>query len=148
MEKEVMRVVRVVDAPRVIAFLKKIDSLLPVPLSERVDIESFALRNLERGYVLAIENDAGDIACAAIFYYNFQKENAAYLNLMATASEYGGRGYATAVMNEMEDMARRDGMTEFHLHTNDTNRAALSLYEKRGYSVIGHDPKVHMKKEL
>jgi len=136
------------DGEKLLRFIEKIDKTLPVPLSARVDIAEFAKRNLERGFVLAIEDDFGELACAAIFYYNFRSDEAAYLDLMATSPEYYGRGYAKAVMDAMENMARRDGMTEFHLHTNDTNKAALSLYGKRGYEIIAHDPKVHMKKNL
>ena len=141
-------VVRCTDEERVLRFLKKIDNTLPVSLSSRVDLVEFARENLERGYVFAIEDEEGELACAAIFYYRFRSETAAYLDLMATVSGYGGRGYATAVMDAMESAAKKDGMVEFHLHTNDTNTAALSLYGKRGYRVIAHDPKVHMKKEL
>jgi len=119
-----------------------------VSLSSRVDLVEFARENLERGYVFAIEDEEGELACAAIFYYHFLNENEAYLDLMATVPGYGGRGYATAVMDAMENTAKKDGMVAFHLHTNDTNTAALSLYGKRGYEIIGHDPKVHMKKEL
>lgn len=148
MNSTTFEIKRCTDEARVIRFLKKIDNSLPVALSARVDLVEFARRNLEKGYVFAVEDGEGELACAAIFYYHFRSETAAYLNLMATVSEYSGRGYATAVMDAMEAAAKRDGMTEFHLHTNDTNVAALSLYGKRGYEVIAHDPKVHMRKNL
>lgn len=148
MNSTTFEIKRCTDEARVIRFLKKIDNSLPVALSARVDLVEFARRNLEKGYVFAVEDGEGELACAAIFYYHFRSETAAYLNLMATVSEYNGRGYATAVMDAMEAAAKRDGMTEFHLHTNDTNVAALSLYGKRGYEVIAHDPKVHMRKNL
>lgn len=148
MSTTIPTVVRCTDEARVLRFLNKIDNTLPVSLSSRVDLVEFARENLERGYVFAIEDEEGELACAAIFYYHFLTENEAYLDLMATVPGYGGRGYATAVMDAMESAAKRDGMIAFHLHTNDTNTAALSLYGKRGYKIIAHDPKVHMKKEL
>ena len=148
MDRVVPTVSRCTDEARLLRFLEKIDNSLPVPLSARVDLVKFAHNNLERGYVFAIEDECGELACAAIFYYHFREETAAYLDLMATVSDYAGRGYATAVMDAMEESAKNDGMTEFHLHTNDTNSAALSLYGKRGYKIIAHDPKVHMKKVL
>ena len=141
-------IVRCVDEARLLRFLREIDNTLPVPLSARVDLVDFARKSLEKGYVLGIEDEEGELACATLFYYHFRTETAAYLNLMATAPAYTGRGYAKAVMDAMEEAARKDGMTEFHLHTNDTNVAALSLYGKRGYEIIAHDPKVHMKKNL
>ena len=141
-------VVRCADEARLLRFLEKIDKTLPVALSARVNLVKFARENLARGQVLAILDEEGELACAAIFYYPFRAESAAYLDLMATVPAFTGRGYAKAVMDAMEAAARADGMTEFHLHTNDTNLAALSLYGKRGYEVIAHDPKVHMRKML
>ena len=148
MDTTTPKIIRCTDEERVLRFLNKIDKTLPVALSARVDLVEFARENLERGYVFAIEDEEGELACAAIFYYHFLTENEAYLDLMATVPGYGGRGYATAVMDAMENTAKKDGMVAFHLHTNDTNTAALSLYGKRGYRIIAHDPKVHMKKEL
>lgn len=135
------------DEQKLLRFLKKVDHTLPVPLSARTDLVRFGRNILKNGYVLGIEED-GELVCAALFYYHFQIDSAAYLDLMATLPTHTGRGYAKRVMDAMEQAAARDGMTEFHLHTNDTNTAALSLYGKRGYVVIAHDPKVHMRKML
>ena len=135
------------DIDKVMSFLYKIDNTLPVSLSSRVDLRKFATGNLERGFVYGIEED-GELACAAIFYYHFLTDTAAYLDLLATVPGYGGRGYATQVMDAIEDAARKAGMTEFHLHTNDTNKAALSLYSKRGYEIIKTEPKIQMRKYL
>lgn len=148
MKPIIPKVIRCTDEARLLRFLEAIDTTLPVPLSARVDLLSFLRVNLERGYAFAIEDETGELACAAIFYYHFRKENAAYLDLMATVPAYCGRGYARAVMDAMEAAAKRDGMSEFHLHTNDTNIAAIALYEKRGYRTIDRDPKLHMKKDL
>lgn len=135
------------DEARLLRFLERIDKTLPVPLSARTDLVRFGKNTLANGYVLGIEED-GELVCAALFYYHFQIDSAAYLDLMATVPTHTGRGYAKRVMDAMEQAAKADGMTEFHLHTNDTNAPALSLYGKRGYEVIAHDPKVHMRKML
>ncbi|MBQ8310661.1 MAG: GNAT family N-acetyltransferase [Clostridia bacterium] len=148
MNHTVPPIIRCTDESCFLRFLQKIDKTLPVALSARVDLLKFARTNLERGYVFAIEDEEGELACAAVFYYHFRSETAAYLDLMATVPAYCGRGYANALMDAMEAAAKRDGMCEFHLHTNDTNVAALSLYGKRGYEIIAYDPKVHMKKDL
>ena len=135
------------DEQTLLRFLRKIDYTLPVPLSARTDLVDFARNILDIGYVLALEED-GELVCAALYYYHFRSETAAYLDLMATIPGHTRRGYASIIMDEMERVAKCDGMTEFHLHTNDENTAALSLYGKRGYVIIDHDPKAHMRKEL
>lgn len=141
------KVVRCQNEHSLLTFLKRIDTTLPVPLSSRVNLAKYARRNLDRGYVYAIEQD-GEIACAALFYYHFEDRTAAYLDLLATAPGYSGRGYATMIMDAMENAAKSAGMTEFHLHTNDTNKAAVSLYTKRGYEVISTEHKLQMRKYL
>lgn len=140
-------ITRCQDEQALLKFLKKVDTILPVPLSARVNLVKYARRNLDRGYVYAIEQD-GEIACAALFYFHFEDRAAAYLDLLATAPGYNGRGYASRVMDAMELAAKNAGMTEFHLHTNDTNTAALSLYSKRGYEIIKTEPKIQMRKYL
>ena len=135
------------DEKSLLEFLHKIDNTLPVSLSSRVDLVKFARGNLERGFVYTIEED-GMIVCAALFYYHFLTDTAAYLDLLATVPGYGGQGYASMIMDAIEAAARDAGMTEFHLHTNDTNKAALSLYGKRGYEIIKTEPKIQMRKYL
>jgi ribosomal protein S18 acetylase RimI-like enzyme len=134
------------NAEALLKFLYQIDKTLPVPLSERVDMEKFASDSVQN-FVYTVEQD-GQIVCAALFYFHFLNQPFAYFDLIATVPGYEGRGYARFLMDAAEETAQKAGMTEFHLHTNDTNTAALSLYGKRGYEIIAHDPKVHMKKEL
>ena len=135
------------DVEKVYDFLLRIDKTLPVPLSERVNLSKFAAKAVERSIVYAIE-DQNRLVAAALFYYNFQNQTYAYLDLLATAPGYAGRGYARALMDAIENAARDAGMTEFHLHTNDTNQAAVALYTKRGYEVISTEHKLQMRKIL
>ena len=132
---------------QLLTFLREIDHSLPVPLSARVDLDAYATGRLNNGLIFAI-NDGEKIAAAALFYYHFRTENAAYLDLLATAPGYYGRGYAGQLLDAMHRQAKTDGMTEIHLHTNDVNHAAISLYTKHGYEEIARDPKVHMRKIL
>jgi len=147
MNTEIPTVIRCTDAEKVLDFLLRIDKTLPVPLSARVNVTKFANRAVERSIVYAIE-DQGVLAAAALFYYNFQDQPYAYLDLLATAPGYAGRGYARMLMDAIEDTAKNAGMTEFHLHTNDTNTAAVTLYNKRGYEVISTEHKLQMRKIL
>ena len=140
-------IIRCTDAEKVYDFLLRIDQTLPVPLSQRVNLTKFAAKAVERSIVYAIE-DQDQLAAAALFYYNFQDQTYAYLDLLATAPGYSGRGYASKIMDAIEDAARKAGMTEFHLHTNDTNQAAVALYTKRGYEIISTEHKLQMRKIL
>ena len=134
------------DAQSLLKFLYQIDKTLPVPLSERVDMEKFAKDSVEN-FVYTVEQD-GQIACAVLFYFNFLDNTFAYFDLIATVPGYEGRGYARFLMDAAEAAAKQAGMTEFHLHTNDTNARAVALYKRRGYEVVDTAHKLHMAKVL
>ena len=135
------------DKDAVLAYLKKIDYTLPVPLSARVDLLKFAMHAVEKGLTFTVEEN-GEIACAILFYYGYPTAHDAYLDLIATVPGYEGRGYARLLLDAAEERAIKDGMTGFHLHVNATNPRALSLYERRGYKIVEREPKIHMAKDL
>ena len=62
MEDTAPKIVRCTDEARLFRVLERIDKTLPVALSARVDLLDFARRNLERGYVFAIEDEEGELA--------------------------------------------------------------------------------------
>ena len=137
---------RCTDADALYTFLCRIDCTLPVPLSQRVNLQKYAARSVQR-MVFTIEED-GQIVSAALFYYNFMDQSFAYFDLLGTVPGYEGRGYAKLLMNAAEESARSAGMTEFHLHTNASNEKAVGVYTRRGYEIIATEPKLHMAKKL
>lgn len=134
------------DVAALLKFLYQIDKTLPVPLSERVDMEKFASDSVQN-FVYTIEQD-GQIVCATLFYYHFLNQPFAYFDLLATVPGYEGRGYARFLMDAAEETAKKAGMTEFHLHANETNTRAVDFYKRRGYVVVDTVHKLHMAKVL
>ena len=134
------------DPEMLLAFLRRIDRTLPVPLSERVDLERFA-KDSVKGTVYTVEAD-GEILSAALVIYGYLDKPYAYLNLLATVPGGEGKGFAGHLMDVAEKTARKDGMTEFHLHTNASNTRAVGFYERRGFRIITTEPKLHMAKVL
>jgi len=134
------------DIPMILDFLRKVDRTLPVPLSERVDLEEFARSSAENPVYAVAEN--GVILSAALVIYGFQDRSFAYLNLLATVPGCEGQGYAGQLMDTAEAAARNAGMTQFHLHTNAVNTRAVGFYERRGYQILETQPKLHMAKTL
>lgn len=135
------------DLKSICDFLEKVDKLLPVPLSERVDLLEYAKKIITNGKALVIRNDEMIIA-GTFFYCNDAMEKNAYLTLLSTLPAFEGKGCAQALMLEMENECRRNGMQRIHLDTELTNKRAISLYSKNGYQITQITPKVHMVKEL
>lgn len=59
----------------------------------------------------------------------------AYLSRMATRKEYRRRGCGTVIARFIIDLAKEKGYEELALGVNCDNTAALSLYQKLGFSV-------------
>lgn len=128
-------------------FLHRIDQCLPTPLQERVDLGQYAKKVLQAGRVLCVEKD-GAIVCAALFYCNDRETGNAYLTLLGTLPEHEGKGYGRMVLTAAENVAKREGMTSFHLDTEPTNTRAVRFYQNHGYKTVYMSEKLHMVKEL
>lgn len=134
------------DSEVLLDFLYAVDNTLPVPLSQRIDMEAFAQKSAQSPVYTVTEN--GRIVSAALVIYGYLEQPYAYLNLLATVPGYEGRGYARTLMGAAEEDARKVGMTHFYLHTNASNARAVRFYERRGYRILETEPKLHMAKPL
>ena len=63
-----------------------------------------------------------------------QPRRYAYVDEVAVATEYQGRGLGRALMAEAERWALGQGASEIELHVWEANRPAIAFYEKLGYS--------------
>ena len=134
------------DPELLLDFLYKIDHTLPVPLSQRINMEAFARESVKSPVYAVTEN--GRLLSAALVFYGYLDKPFAYLNLLATVPGFEGRGYARTLMDAAEAEARKMGMTHFYLHANATNTRAVGFYERRGYRILETEPKLHMAKIL
>jgi len=79
------------------------------------------------GYVLGTRKDANDFPI-------LQKINYAQVNELAVKSNYRQQGIATKLMDEFEILAKEKGVSEIELNVWSFNQAAISFYEKKGYT--------------
>jgi ribosomal protein S18 acetylase RimI-like enzyme len=61
----------------------------------------------------------------------------AHIGALAVAAEARGRGVGTALLAEVEAVARRRGRPRLSLDVVDTNPRARALYERLGFTVTG-----------
>ena len=135
------------DKAHLLRFLQKIDRQLPTPLSDRVDLDTYAQKVLTHGHVLGIEKNA-ELVCAAVFYCNDAQTGQAYLTLLGTLEGHEHQGYAGRVLAAAETRCVRAGMRALHLDTEHTNLNAIRFYQKHGYKETASDQKLHLVKEL
>lgn len=86
--------------------------------------------------VQVIENDK-PIACGAFL---ISDPNTVEVKRMYTEVPFRGKGFASLVLNALEDWALEIGITNCRLETGKRQPEAIALYKKNGYSIIPNFP--------
>ena len=123
-------------------FLKKVENLFPVPLSERVSLAALASKLKKYGAVSCVREN-GKIIAVCAGYINDQKDYLGYISVVASLPEYANKGYGKIVVQDFIDKAKNMGMRAIHLYADKHNESALNLYEKLGFIdwVISKEPR-------
>ena len=69
-----------------------------------------------------------------------QVPGSCYINMLACFPRYRGQGIGTALMDVVDDLARREGCGLTSLQVFSENRGALRLYQRLGYTVADRRP--------
>src|SRR5688500_11549604 len=82
--------------------------------------------------VILYENDIA-VSCGALKQISLDSME---VKRMYTLSEYRGKGFASAILAELEKWASEEGYNKCILETGKRQPAAIRLYERNGYRVI------------
>lgn len=116
----------------ILDFLKVIDKLLPVPLSERVSLEDFAEKILSKATICAEVIDGEIISLLAGYTENLEN-NIAYITIVGTLPKGQRKGYSKKLIKRFIQIADSKGIKAVHLHTDKHNNGAISLYKHLGF---------------
>ena len=84
-------------------------------------------------YAVVLYDDEVPVACGAIKQFDNESVE---VKRMFVPSNYRGKGYATIVLDALENWALQLGYKNLVLETGLKQPEAISLYEKNGFSVI------------
>lgn len=90
------------------------------------------------------QNSEGQLVCniysieedktIGVIWYNIQSEsNKVFIYHILIKEEFRKKGFATLVLQELEESMKSSGITSMGLHVFSTNPNAYKLYEKLGY---------------
>lgn len=113
-------------------FLHAVDRNFPIPLSHKQNLKQFSAKLCEKGTLCAVY-ERGEIVALTAGYTKDVIDNQAYISIVATKTEFQGRGYATKLIKEFIDISRKKGLSSIHLYTARQNLKAINLYERIGF---------------
>ena len=112
-----------------LCFLLRVNTLFPVPLSIKTDLNLLANKLIQYGTISCIKKD-GQIVALCAGYTNDLSTRMGYISVVACLPECSHRGYGKRVVRNFLATAKHAGMWGVHLYTVDTNYAAMYMYKQ------------------
>lgn len=113
-------------------FLKKVDCLFPIPLSEKQDLKILSEKLFEKG-TIRVAMDDGKIISMVAGYTENMIDNRAYISVVATLEEYAGKGIAKKLIKEFIDVCKNKKIDAVHLYAVPSNVIAVNMYKNLGF---------------
>ena len=116
-------------------FLRVIDDIFPIPLSNKVSIDEYALKTLSKGVALCAE-DSGKNVGILLGYANDSVTKNAYIGTLGVLEEYRSQGIGKSLVNYMKELSHSYGMEMIYLFTHKSNGSAVRFYIKNGFTIV------------
>lgn len=129
------RVGDAVEKDELLFFLRSVDALFPVPLSDKVDLEEYADKLLDRACLVAERAD-GKLAGLAAGYVEHLTGDFAYVAVVGVRPEHQRKGIAKSLVSRFVELCRARGLKGVHLYTDASNAPAIRMYEKLGFGIV------------
>ncbi|WP_066633780.1 GNAT family N-acetyltransferase [Desulfolucanica intricata] len=120
------------EVERLSEFLYSIDRAFFIPLSEKVNIDSYAVKILTKGVVLIAEFEE-QIIGSLLGYANDQTSHMAYISTFGLLESYRGYGIGYLLLSAMKEICIENGMKYICLYTHKTNDSAIRFYKRNGF---------------
>ena len=131
---------------QVVNYLKEIDTIFPVPMSSRVNIEEHMKKLFSKGVVLVALSS--DTICGILLgYINDMELRRAYLATLGVSSEARSVGVGSKLLTRFVDLASQKNMAYVGLHAHRDNVRAIRFYERHGFELTA-DPQKPYEESL
>ena len=120
-------------AEKVYDFIKKVDSMFPIPLSNKQNLRIFSEKLFTKG-TLCVATDNEKIVSMVGGYTENIIDNKAYISIVATLDGYKGKGFAKKLIMEFISICKEKNIDAVHLYTVYSNTAAVNMYKSIGFS--------------
>lgn len=116
-------------------FLFDVDMDFPVPLSDKVVLNEYAVKLYEKA-TLCCEIDDGTIVGMVAGYTENIINDMAYIALVGVKKEYRGNGIASNLIKQFIDISHNKRISKIHVYTDCSNINAILMYENLGFKTF------------
>ena len=129
----------------VIEFLKKIDSLFKIPLSQKINLDEYSKKLIRYADVfLAFDNES----IVGIFagYNNDKVFKISNISVLGVLNEYQGKGIARKLINNFLKLAEEKKMKKVKVSTIDMR--ALNLYKSLNFKIVREENEIYYLEKI
>lgn len=117
------------------SILLNFDSKYAVSLSKRVNIEEYSRKLFEYSEIISYYREQ-DIVGIVAMYCNDLKNKIAYISAILVHPRLRGKYVGDLLISKSKEIAKEKGMEILKLEVKKTNYKAISLYNKKGFTMI------------
>ncbi len=125
--------INLANATQISEHLRGCDSVFVPPLSDRIQIDAYTRKIVER----AVRFEAwanSDLVGLVAAYCNDRESSIAFITNVSVTSWWQGKGIAMQLVENCINYVSAIGFTRIELKLDRRNMAAISLYKKKGFS--------------
>lgn len=129
----------------IMEFLKKIDSLFKIPLSQKINLDEYSKKLIRYADVfLAFDNES----IVGIFagYNNDKVFKISNISVLGVLNEYQGKGIARKLINNFLKLAEEKKMKKVKVSTIDMR--ALNLYKSLNFKIVREENEIYYLEKI
>lgn len=128
------------DKNRIYSFLIKVDNQYHTPLSQRVDLHSYAKKLAINAYNFFLMEASVDIAHAAI--YHNKPKSVVFLSNIAILEKYAGDGLGSLLLEKIEEFSIANNVKTISLEADADSKKLKGFYVGKGFELIKSDQNI------
>lgn len=114
----------------ILSHFRSCDNSFTPPLSETVDLSSYAEKLNTRATTFEMWNNSKLIGCVACYFDN---PEGVFVTNVSVLPEHTGKGYARFLLKQVVELGRVNGKNRIFLEVNALNHGAILFYRKFGF---------------
>lgn len=114
--------------------LEKCNHLFVPPLSDKVNLNDYALKLFKKAYTFEAWNNEELVGLIGA-YFTDRQTNKGFISNVSVLEEYNNKGIATQLLNMTKEYAKNNEFDKIGLEVNEKNRNVIAFYKKNKFEI-------------